>query len=341
MQRLPLETQIFSCTVYSLSLQPTPLLGTFPPFTYPVPNPNMASNFPSFHSPFHPLPDELLEIIIDYACHEVFFLLQIGLTCRLWLSISRQPRRWSDATPLRGMPRMKIPNCAFQGVGSEEEATLRLQHVGTCLPGVKAVETSWTKAQGLINGEGLRAIADKFRKVERLDLYGSNKIDDWSPLKSLGNLETLLVGETSFTDAGLKAVSHSSRLKVLRVSSAVITAAGLRYISSLSSLESLHMDGCSEVGNSGLKHLAGLVSLVTIDLRYSKVTGEGLVHLTDMTRLESLSLGGCEGVGDEGIVCILKLASLVELNMDGTKITEEGIKRLEDGLPRLSNFLHY
>lgn len=56
-------------------------------------------------------------------------------------------------------------------------------------------------------------------------------------------------------------------------------------------LTQVSVEGCNQVTDAGLKHLAGLSGLKELNLQGTKVTDAGLKHLTALTSLETLSLG--------------------------------------------------
>jgi len=100
-------------------------------------------------------------------------------------------------------------------------------------------------------------------------------------------------------------------------------------------LETLQFDG-SEFTNDGLKHLAGLTSLRTLDLHYCQpITDDGLQHLAALTALEDLDLSDIELTG-RGLDALRALPRLRRLNLEGTRIREFGLGNLV-GVPALEH----
>src|SRR5262245_55675994 len=78
----------------------------------------------------------------------------------------------------------------------------------------------------------------------------------------------------------------------------------------------------SDVKDAGLKELAGLKSLQSLNLAGTKVTDAGLKELSALKNLQSLSLGGCPNVTDAGLKELASLKSLQALDLSATKVKE-------------------
>ena len=88
----------------------------------------------------------------------------------------------------------------------------------------------------------------------------------------------------------------------------------------------------TQVTDSELVHLKGLMSLQTLDLRGTQVTDTGLAHLKGLTSLQTLFLSGTR-VTDAGLVHLKDLTSLQKLIVIGTQVTDAGVEELRAALP--------
>jgi predicted Zn finger-like uncharacterized protein len=97
-------------------------------------------------------------------------------------------------------------------------------------------------------------------------------------------------------------------------------------------LQRLDISG-TDIGDTGLKHLRGLVDLEELKLGswvdgYSKITGVGLAHLSGLGKLKTLSLEHIE-IGDADLVSLQRLKSLNSLDLSGVPITGSGLSNLK------------
>ncbi len=111
-----------------------------------------------------------------------------------------------------------------------------------------------------------------------------------------------------------------------------MTDAGLKEVAGLKSLQTLDVRG-TQVTDAGLKELAGLKSLQRLYLNHCDVTGSGLKDLTGLKSLQILNIGGTS-VTDAGLKEAAGLRSLQSLIMWGTKATPAGIAELRKDLPK-------
>jgi hypothetical protein len=111
--------------------------------------------------------------------------------------------------------------------------------------------------------------------------------------------------------------------------------AHLQHLQDLRELRGLVLlGGYRNVGDAGLKHLAGLTGLRRLNLAATAVSDAGLKHLAGLRELRLLSLGHCAGVSDRGLAVVGRLARLEALYLDGTGVSDAGLKHLR-GLARL------
>ena len=61
------------------------------------------------------------------------------------------------------------------------------------------------------------------------------------------------------------------------------------------------MYGCDKITDTGLKHVAQLTQLTSLNLSYcSKITVTGMEHVAQLTQLTSLNLFRCDKITDTG-----------------------------------------
>jgi Leucine-rich repeat (LRR) protein len=110
-----------------------------------------------------------------------------------------------------------------------------------------------------------------------------------------------------------------------------ITEAGLRHLAGLKNLRSLNLFGVAD--DEGLEHLKGLENLRELNLHRTQVRGKGLVHLQELTRLETLNLSEC-ALRPGRLEPLARLTSLTVLNLERTGVTDEDMAHLK-GLTKL------
>jgi len=90
------------------------------------------------------------------------------------------------------------------------------------------------------------------------------------------------------------------------------------------------------VTDDGLKNLAELRHLETLDLRGTLITGKGLAHLGKLVRLGRLGLAGT-AIDDESLTHLFALEKLSELDVSDTGISGRGFRHLacHPGLTKL------
>jgi hypothetical protein len=81
------------------------------------------------------------------------------------------------------------------------------------------------------------------------------------------------------------------------------------------------------VTDAGLKEIAKLKGLTTLELTCSKVTGAGLKELAPLQGLTYLDFSRTE-VGDAGLKEFARLKGLTALYLEGTKVTDRGLREL-------------
>lgn len=105
------------------------------------------------------------------------------------------------------------------------------------------------------------------------------------------------------------------------------TDADLVHLAALKDLEYVFIIRQKKIRGEGLKHLAGLKKLDTIDLMGTPVEGKHLVHLKELKQLHKLGLWQT-AVDDEGMVHLKGLVNLEHLYLDRTSVGDKGIEVL-------------
>ncbi len=112
-----------------------------------------------------------------------------------------------------------------------------------------------------------------------------NRISDVSPLLSLTNLETLDLGSTAITDAGVASLTRLTNLKSLDLVDTDIGDAGVASLSRLTNLETLIL-AFTDIGDAGVASLTRLTNLETLSLTSTDITDVSpLLSLTKLTDL--------------------------------------------------------
>jgi serine/threonine protein kinase/Leucine-rich repeat (LRR) protein len=105
-----------------------------------------------------------------------------------------------------------------------------------------------------------------------------------------------------------------------------VTDAGLKELAGLKGLQSLEL-GFTQVTDIGLKELAGLQALRDLGLGGTKVTDAGLKELAGLKSLQQLDLFATQ-VTDAGLKELAGFQALQILGLGGTQVTDAGLKEL-------------
>jgi internalin A len=205
------------------------------------------------------------------------------------------------------------------------------------LPNLMRLRLADTK----IGDAGLAHVA-RHADLTHLDLSGTGVTD--AGLKHLAacrELVELNLSDTRVTADGLKALACLPRLRKLNLSQNFglereaeperhgLSATGatdreLEVLAACTELRELTLTG-AQVTDAGLKHLAGLKKLATLDLiACRELTGAGLRPLVALTAL-NLS---CTPLGDTGLEYLAGLKRLTRLNLSSTRVRGPGLKHL-------------
>ena len=92
------------------------------------------------------------------------------------------------------------------------------------------------------------------------------------------------------------------------------------------------LEKCKTLTDAGLKQLAGLKALKSLNLSGTKVTDAGLKHLAGLKALQKLDLEDTK-VTDAGLKHLAGLKALRRLHLEDTTVTNAGISKLKRALP--------
>ena len=108
-----------------------------------------------------------------------------------------------------------------------------------------------------------------------------------------------------------------------------VTDQQLSALSKLPELQSLNFRGCYQLTDAGLRHVAKLKKLKSLDFASLGINGAGLVHFVDSKALKSLDLSRT-GLIDASLKHLGSLHGLEALNLSHTKITDAGFRQCEN-----------
>jgi hypothetical protein len=145
-----------------------------------------------------------------------------------------------------------------------------------------------------------------------------------------------LVEIDGLADESLAFIGKIAGLKELNLGDAQVTNAGLKQIAGLRNLETLDLGWTKDVGDEGLAALAGLPKLRVLGLGGTKVTDAGMAALASFAALEELRLMAT-AVTDQGLESLgaCKRLATVKLGRK-SKVTPQGIEKLKKALPNCS-----
>ena len=115
-----------------------------------------------------------------------------------------------------------------------------------------------------------------------------NPISDVSPLVSLTNLETLDLGSTKITDAGVASLVSLTNLETLDLVDTAITDAGVASLSGLTNLKKLVLAFTNNITDASVASLVSLTNLETLSLTSTSITD--VSPLLSLTKLKTLWL---------------------------------------------------
>ena len=177
-----------------------------------------------------------------------------------------------------------------------------------------------------LDGSGIAAMASlPHLKTLMVDATGLPSAA-FAALKQLTSVEQLSLQDAkTFTDEAAASLAKLDNLRQLGLYDAALTDQGLAHLQDLTELRSLHIWKGS-FSDAGLGHLKGLIELRTLVLSADLDVGdEGLKALAQMKQLKSLELPG-KRITDDGLAALSALTNLQSLNLEKTRIRGSGLK---------------
>lgn len=246
-----------------------------------------------------------------------------GVSSRLWSAdfaflTDEDLKDLEGLTELRVMRFMLAPRATGEGLVSLSKLN-HLHHVAAAFYGGGEVT-------------GLKHIA-AVKSLEQLFLkFGQNSPEDaLDGLAEHPALRILMLNNWSkLTDAGMSKIAKIPKLQLLGVSGCTkITATGIAALKGLS-LSSLDIGGCDRVGNEGAQAIAAMSGLQMLYAKASGITDDGIKHLAKLTKLDTLDLSDNFGVTDACLADLKKLSALKNLNLSGTELTDKAVDVLKE-----------
>ena len=157
----------------------------------------------------------------------------------------------------------------------------------------------------------------------------------------------------------IQLLSHSTKLKRLRIVNATVTDEELLLIAKIAQLELLDLSGCNQVTDAGVSHLAKLGKLKNLSLGNPSITdtsleticqlpalaaltmqgctirGPGLVHLGKLTKLKEFGL--LNSMGGDIALDSISSGEIVKLKMRASGVTQKGLKENLKRFPKLKS----
>lgn len=156
---------------------------------------------------------------------------------------------------------------------------------------------------------------------------------------------------------GGKVIIKDGKVHEINLTNSAINDTDMELLSSMTTLQTLTLNGCRNMTDAGLVYLGSLKNLRGLALERTNITDKGMVHLKDLTEIGLLSLNwtrvGDAGLkqlsglkkmgilylcqtqtGDEGVAAMKNMKQLVWLDLRQTRVTDAGLVHLSQ-LPRM------
>ena len=182
-----------------------------------------------------------------------------------------------------------------------------------------AGDAQWIEAAG---GAVVRNAAGK---VVGVDLRASWVSDtDLRKLLQYPELTSLNLSLTRVTDQGMQEIKGLKSVEDLDLTWAeYVTDEGLAAIKDWRKLKRLNVHG-TKISDTTLDHIAGIISIETLNIGSAMITDVGLERLAVLTNLKSLTMGGNE-LGDAGLQALRQLPGLTYLDLTGRQGTDSNV----------------
>lgn len=214
----------------------------------------------------------------------------------------------------------------------------------------KVLTESQTQTADVDPVTALETLGAKFTRNEQSDIWKVTLLDTkityaiFMNLKAIGNLKELRLSETMVTDAGvinLQEALPNCRITFVPTSRSNDAVASTQMDDSVAALETLgatitrndqdEIIGIylvdTQVSNSELVHLAGLINLQKLDFSETQVSDGGLLHLKRLNNLQEVQLFGTH-ITNVGLLHLEALTNLEEITLSNTHVTDIGLRHL-------------
>lgn len=171
-------------------------------------------------------------------------------------------------------------------------------------------------------------------------------------------LESLSLATKEVTDTGINRITQMQSLKNVYLSETGISAHGLKILEAMPSLDSVYIDfglgaddqalkilvgsqkirklvlgiynkAPSQISDAGLRFVAGVQNLESLDLNYVPITDVGVEHLLDLKQLQMLDLRGTK-ITDSAAKILGRLPLLANLDVSYCQnLTDTGLQQLQ------------
>ena len=146
-------------------------------------------------------------------------------------------------------------------------------------------------------------------------------------LKAIAKLEALGVSARPI------AMNSNWREASLHLLGSNVTDTTLASLKGILGLVDLNLGG-TKITDAGLSNLSSLMNLARLHLEKTEVTDAGLSNLKSLTNLVYLNLYGTQ-ITDSGLDSLKGLANLKHLYLWQTKVSDAGVANLQKALPKL------
>lgn len=136
-------------------------------------------------------------------------------------------------------------------------------------------------------------------------------------------LDSLCLGQTNVTNAGLKQLSKQRQLEWLDLAKLPVRKSGLEFIATTTSLRQVSFDQCPHVDDAVLEIVKQNRDLEELDLTATAITDEGFAALAGLPKLQVLWIGKTQ-LTDASVPILVSLPALTTLDCAGTSISSQG-----------------
>jgi hypothetical protein len=158
--------------------------------------------------------------------------------------------------------------------------------------------------------------------LEELYVWDASLINNDSAvlLKQIPNLKSLCLEKSNLTDEGLRQISHSAKLERLVIIDNNFSDDALTELKHLTKLRVLRLTSSqavlARIGDDGLKHIAELKELESLELNDCQATEKGFKYLASLPKLRVLEIKGCYNI-DKIAALLAQFPSLKSVSISG------------------------